>query len=97
MKVSMEVTGDREVIARMDRLQASMKDRIKSTVNAEALDIQAKAKQQGLTGTTVTTDNNGMGAAIAPLPASYRVEDDAASFERSVEKAVNDVLGDIGK
>ena len=93
MKVGMEIIGDREVIARMGKLGADMKDRIRGAVSAGAQGIQANVKPQSNVNVSITPDGDGMGAMIAPLPASYNVAGDAASFERSVEKAVNDVIG----
>ncbi len=93
MKVGMEIIGDREVIARMGKLESDLKDRIRGVVGSSAQDIRANVKRQSNINVSITADGDGMGATIAPFPASYHVDDDAASFKRAVEKAVNGVIG----
>lgn len=94
MKIGMEITGDREVIARMVKLEADLKGRIRGVVSASAQGIRSRVEQQSRVNANITLDGDGMGATIAPLPASYRPENDAASFKLSIEKAVNEVVGE---
>jgi hypothetical protein len=94
MRIGMEITGDREVSARLAKLKGDMTTRVKGAVGTSAQSIQYKAVMHGSFDTKVTLDGDGMGAAVGPLPPSEKTDEDGAIFKAAMEKAVGDVVGE---
>ena len=103
MKVDMEITGIREVTARMDRLTADVKNRLQVAVAERARSIEERSEGNGSLGSPatrsevgVTFDSDGLGATIRPVPGSIKADDEASELVKAAEKAVRDVVGGSG-
>lgn len=103
MKVDVDVTGIREVTARLDRLTGDVKNRLHLVVSERARSIEEISEGNGSPGSpatrsevAVTFDSDGLGATIKPVPGSIKADDEASEFMKAAEKAVRDVVGGSG-
>lgn len=99
MGVNFEIKGDREVLARIDRLTAGVKNDLRQVVAGRARSIVERARGGNLnaspsTGPDVkaTFDSDGLGAVVQPVPAAL-VEGEAEAFSSVAQQAVNDTIG----